>query len=74
MSEITKADYIMKLQAVHSEINTLKDDLKAILEEIKDETDFDGAKLSRIAAKKASGKLVEYTEDLEETLKLIQEE
>lgn len=74
MSEMTKSDYIEKLQSIHSEINILKGDLKDVLDEIKNETEFDGGKLNRIAAKRAVGKLTEYIEDMEETLKLINEE
>lgn len=73
MGEMTKSDYIEKLQSIHSEINILKGDLKDVLDEIKEETEFDGGKLNRIAAKRAAGKLTEYVEDLEETLKLINE-
>lgn len=71
---MTKADYIEKLQTIHSEINILKGDLKDVLEEIKDETDLDGPRLNRIAAKRAAGKLSEYAEDLEMTLSLINED
>ena len=73
MSEMSKADYIEKLQSIHSEIITLKGDLKDVLDEIKENTEFDGAKLSRIAAKRAAGKLSEFVEDMVDTLKLINE-
>ncbi len=71
---MTKADYIEKLQSIHSEINVLKGDLKEVLDEIKENTEFDGAKLSRIAAKRAAGKLSEFVEDMEITLSLINED
>jgi uncharacterized protein (UPF0335 family) len=74
MSEMSKGDYIEKLQSIHSEIITLKGDMKDVLDEIKNETEFDGGKLNRIAAKRAAGKLSEFVEDLEETLKLINED
>lgn len=74
MSEMNKYDYIEKLQSIHSEINILKGDLKQTMDEIKEDTEFDAVKLNRIAQKRSLGKLSEYVEDIEETLKLINEE
>lgn len=69
----TKADYIEELYELHIEINFLKGDLKEVLDDIKENTEFDGSRLNKIAAKRAAGKLVEYADDLQATLDIIRE-
>lgn len=69
----TKADYIEELSGLHIEINFLKSDLKEVLDDIKENTEFNGSRLNKIAAKRAAAKLVEYADDLQATLDIIRE-